>query len=277
MAIKHILLPLTGEASDEHVAIYALQLAKRIQAHVTAGYAYEAVDYATAVSHGPVYDVMQELDRQRRSKARAHFDQAMDVVSLPIAEGPISDGGSAVWLDGDSTSSLLRSGVLGDLIILAAPGCAANPVTWDMINEALFRLRRTVLAVPTNAPLPHFTKALVAWNGSNEAVAAVERSVDLLSPGAEALIVQVGDLPPVGSQTKYVADYLELHGVKSDIRFLPDRPKATAELLKAEAKANGADCIVMGGFTRGRARQMLFGGVTSYMLRYSDIPLIMAH
>ena len=43
------------------------------------------------------------------------------------------------------------------------------------------------------------------------------------------------------------------------------------------AKRIGADLIVMGGYGHWRLRESLFGGVTSDVLRQTEIPVLMSH
>ena len=53
--------------------------------------------------------------------------------------------------------------------------------------------------------------------------------------------------------------------------------RSTGEAVLAAAKAEGCDLLVKGAFTRTRLRQMIFGGVTSHIMRHADLPLLMAH
>ena len=41
--------------------------------------------------------------------------------------------------------------------------------------------------------------------------------------------------------------------------------------------AIGADLVIKGGYTQSRLRQMIFGGATSHVLAYSELPVFMAH
>jgi len=283
MAIKHILLPLNGESENAHVAIYALQLAERLGAHVTAGYGNDfmfgfmmPVDYGSAAAYAALYETMQKLEAERRAKARAYFDQAVAAVKLPIVSAPVCKQGSTMWLDGENPP-FLSSGIVADLVIIGAPGASDTPTAWNLADDALFRMRRPVLVVPHNAVSTDFSKAAVAWNGSAEAAAALQYSVDLLHPAARVSVLQVGELPDTARNARFAIDYLGWHCFDAEIRDVPDQPKATAKLLCDEAKAAGADCLIMGAFTHSRVRELLLGGVTNHMLRHATLPLIMAH
>jgi nucleotide-binding universal stress UspA family protein len=41
--------------------------------------------------------------------------------------------------------------------------------------------------------------------------------------------------------------------------------------------ALGADMLVMGAYAHSPLREMIFGGVTRYMLDHADLPVLMRH
>ena len=47
-------------------------------------------------------------------------------------------------------------------------------------------------------------------------------------------------------------------------------------LLEA-AVAASADLVVMGGYSHGRLRELILGGVTRHMLEKAALPLLVAH
>jgi hypothetical protein len=106
MSVKHILLPLTGEASSADAAICGMALAKQLQAHVTVGYEdelgpfYIVPDFgASAASYGLFYEQMQKVRSDRKAQARAYFDQAVGTTKLPIVSAPTCKQGSTMWID----------------------------------------------------------------------------------------------------------------------------------------------------------------------------------
>jgi len=49
------------------------------------------------------------------------------------------------------------------------------------------------------------------------------------------------------------------------------------ELLLSQAADLSVDLIVMGGYTRPRLTQLVWGGVTSVMLASMTVPVLMSH
>ncbi|MEJ0069751.1 MAG: universal stress protein [Pseudomonadota bacterium] len=48
------------------------------------------------------------------------------------------------------------------------------------------------------------------------------------------------------------------------------------DLLKAAASVD-ASLLIMGAYTHGRVRQMMFGGVTHHVLHHATLPVFLAH
>ena len=53
--------------------------------------------------------------------------------------------------------------------------------------------------------------------------------------------------------------------------------RAVGEAMLDESAKQGVDLVVKGAYTNSRLRQMIFGGATSHILAYTEIPVIMSH
>jgi nucleotide-binding universal stress UspA family protein len=53
--------------------------------------------------------------------------------------------------------------------------------------------------------------------------------------------------------------------------------RGMGEFILAQAEAEDADLLVMGGYGHSRLREMLVGGVTRYMLEHATVPVLFAH
>ena len=134
-----------------------------------------------------------------------------------------------------------------------------------------------VLAAPADAEgLRANGAALIAWDGSNEAAAAVAAAEPLLALAASVTLLEVED-GSVRAPAEEAARYLSRHGIHPRIlRLAPDGVDVSATIL-AQAKSGAFDYVVMGGFGHRRFVEALFGGVTRRMLTASPIPLFLAH
>ncbi len=62
------------------------------------------------------------------------------------------------------------------------------------------------------------------------------------------------------------------------MRLLPnDAADDVGAALLAAATSVEASFLVMGGYTHGRVRQMMFGGVTQHVLHHAQLPVLLVH
>lgn len=285
MAIKNILLPLTGDPSGSAVARWGLDFAKRISAHISVGYeddlgpVYFTPDAAPLAAYGMFYAHLQKLREDRYALARQYFDAAVAATKMPIVSGPTCARGSTMWLDSGnaSTESFLDYAGLSDLVLLAAPGNTVAPSAWSVVDNVLFRKRRPALVVPEGASATTFSRPLVAWNGSAESANALRSALDLVVEDVKVTVLGVGKARPGRLPVAEAVGYLGWHCCASEVRALQDRPHETASIILEEAHRIGADSIVMGAYSHSRTRELLLGGVTDFILRHSDLPILMAH
>ncbi len=287
MSIKHILVALSGEAAASHVPLCALNLARRLSAHVTATDTVgDATIYfdSTGVGLAPadyqqIQSAMDKAQAHNRARARKAFDDAVAVAKVPIVDRPSCDGTSALWVDGSTLggSAVTALGRLADLVVIDRPGEKGGIADLDSMETAVFTVHRPVLVVPHGVSEIGETAA-IAWNGSAEAANAVERALDLLAPSTKVAIIQVGELRPAAASPEELITYLGWHGFKSvEYHHIADEPKATGKLVLKTAKAVGAGLLIMGAYTHSRFREMLLGGVTDHILKKTHIPVLLAH
>jgi nucleotide-binding universal stress UspA family protein len=76
---------------------------------------------------------------------------------------------------------------------------------------------------------------------------------------------------------KPVLEYLSRHDIHAELKIAGDNWLTIEEALEREAEAMKADWIVMGAYGHSRVRELLFGGVTRYMLESARFPLFISH
>lgn len=120
-----------------------------------------------------------------------------------------------------------------------------------------------------------FRRACIAWDGGNEAAAALRAAVPLLG-GAEVYVVTVHEKPG-GFPSTEALRYLSRHGISAEFLEV-DRVGSAGESLAATIARLQADLLVMGAYGRSRMREYLFGGVTRHFLGSATGPaLFLAH
>ena len=192
-----------------------------------------------------------------------------------LAEGIAYDW---VEMTGDAADCLLHTARLADLIVVNTDvSDRAYPDMFAITSELIASGRIPVLAVPERmAGFDPCGNAVIAWDGSPDAEAALRAALPLLQRARAVSLFYVND-GSIAIPTREAAAWLSRNGVHAVIREqtpLLDKPQA---LIQAECEVAGADYLVMGGFSRSRWREAAFGGATNHLLRGTGVPLLIAH
>ena len=187
-----------------------------------------------------------------------------------------NEGVSYDWARVNSSSDLAISdnARLVDLIVVGKQGVGELSESGSAAARLAELTSAPILLVPTEQKsLDLFGKAVVAWDGSAPADAAVRAAVPLLKLASEVEIVTIGE---GDASPNDVAAYLDRHGCKATTRILPKQGNVSNQLLEAMVSCN-ATWGVMGAYGHSRIREQLFGGASKTMLAKAPIPLLISH
>lgn len=283
MTIKKILVPLDGNRLNQAVLDTAFAGARRFQAHLEVLYVRpdprDMLPFATL----GMSDSMKQtvIDAAGRSGAeiakqvRAAFEQFCRDNQLPLADKPpVLDKASASWHEetGHPGEALIRRGRLSDLIFLARPGRERSAA--GTLETALLETGRPLVVVPPKSHKCIASRITLGWNASAEAARAIARALPCLS-SAEAVTVLASRRRAASAEE--LVDYLAWHEVKAVVKLFSLGSRSAGEALLEESRKLKADLLVIGGYSHTRARELLFGGVTSHVLEATDIPVFMTH
>ncbi|NIJ09315.1 nucleotide-binding universal stress UspA family protein [Sphingomonas vulcanisoli] len=267
--MKTILLLVHDDAGQEARYQGAVALAHLLDAHlhcVDVAVVPDAVgDTAAFVDGG----LMLAEERTRESLNKTQLTLRLDT------EGVRYD-----WID---TYGLVRQSIgihaaLIDLIVLSTDAMGTF-VPWmkEVIGDLLVELGKPILVMPPAADgLKADGRAMVAWDGSRDADAALRAAMPILQH-AESVTLVYADDNSLRIPVKTAVDYLKLHGVEATIRTLHGRYERAGSVLVKEARHGLYDYAVMGGYGHSRALETLFGGATRTMLAKSPIPVLLVH
>jgi nucleotide-binding universal stress UspA family protein len=287
MAIKLILVPITGTDDDGAVLEAAWNLATRFAAHMEVLHAQldprDAVPFLGEGASGAlIQQIMEAAQRDsatRTTRARASFETWRQRHDIPLAAPGVASGATASWREdvGAEDEVVGRRGRLADLIVVRQPASEGNIVPTVSFEAALLDTGRPVLAVPaTGTGRMAEGPVLVAWNGSVESGRAIWAAIPLLDKAPRVSILSVLEDDKAADGGK-VVEYLAWHGVKADLLPTARKQSNVGAQILAEASGLGAGMLVMGAYTRSRLRRMVFGGVTEHVLSNATIPAFMMH
>lgn len=237
--------------------------------HTQTGYHYEGVSaYVFQDAMDRAFAVAEALQREARARLE------------PYQESWTVD--SAVAQLGGLSALVARQARFADLVVLTQPYGPDAPSAGEAVLEAaLFDGNAPALVMPHGATIsgaPH-RRVMVAWNQSDEAMAAVRRAMPILRAAEQVEIVVVDPSPrsPEGAEPgAALCRMLTRHGVNATVGVLARTLPSVSEVLNRRASETGADLIVMGAYSHSRLREAIMGGATRHMLERATVPLFMA-
>ena len=180
--------------------------------------------------------------------------------------------------------ALLLQARYADLVVVSQdsePETAPPTSVRSLPEQLVLRGPRPVLVVPdTYRGRPLIDSIVVGWDGSMQAVRAIEAALPMLQ-GAGTVTLAVVD--PDASADLHgeepgadMAVYLARHGVPVDV-VVERNATGAGEVLLTLARKAEAGLIVAGAYGHSRLREWALGGVTRDLLGAAPIPVLLAH
>jgi nucleotide-binding universal stress UspA family protein len=286
MAIRKLLLPLTGTAAGESALITALSVARIWHAHVTALHVrVDSRDVAPLAGEGLSGAMIEEMmsATEKESSDRAHavrgmFERFVAQQNVPVTEPRHGAGmatASFATITGREEDMVAQQARLADLTVVPHPEAGEDVSSSDALHAVLFDSGRPVLIAPQTPPKTIGLRVCCAWNGTGESAAAILAALPWMQRAEAVRVISADEYQRRGPLAADLADYLAMHGVTVELAsFKPIDREVGAGLLHA-AHEFGADLLSMGAYSHSRLRQLILGGVTRHVLENSDLPVLM--
>jgi nucleotide-binding universal stress UspA family protein len=279
MAYKSLLTVVTQLEALETTIASAVALATSYDAHLEVlcfGVEQTQFDYSYLGSTGALVQQVMDIAREKSVKleaaVRGHLEPQSIRWSLESMAVPI----------GLLTETVAQRARFCDLMVQPKPYAEGNiPEAEAVIEAALFDAKVPVLVLP-DGPMVEIPgkRIVVAWNQSNEAMAAVRAAIPLLK-AAELVTIMIVDPVKFGSERSdpggALSQLLARHGVKAEVTVLAKTLPRFCDMLNRHARDRSADMVVMGAYGHSRLRESILGGATRGMLEQAEIPVFMAH
>lgn len=267
--MKNVLLLVHADAGQEARFQAALDLTRALDGHLTCVDVFVpqviADDYYMGA--GSAWAMAEELDAERGHGA--HYRDRLAVEDVPWN-----------WVDrtGGLGARIEDEAGLADVIVTSREADPLFEPNLQHVTEHVAMTRnQPVVAVPGDCTgIDWHGRALVAWDGSDAAMAALRGATPILALAADVELFEVDDRL-AGPPAEEAARYLSRHGVPSVIERVHSLHRATAGLIEDRADATGAAYIVMGAYGHNQLRELFLGGVTRRMIRGSRHPLVLVH
>jgi nucleotide-binding universal stress UspA family protein len=286
MAVRKLLLPLTGTAAGEAALSTSLQIARLWNAHVLALHVrVDSRDVAPLAGEGLSGAMIEEMmtATERESSDRAHAVRAMFdrfvaqhqvVIGEPRPGSPAATASFAAVI-GREEDLVAQQARLADLTVVPHPEAGEDVSSSDALHAVLFDSGRPVLLSPQIAPASVGTRVCVGWNGTAESASAVSAAIPWLKRAEAVRILSADGYQRRGPAAPELAAYLALHEIESDIVMFQPAGGAVGAGLLAAARDFGCDLLAMGAYSHSRLRQLILGGVTRHVLERANLPVMM--
>jgi len=286
MAIRKLLLPLTGTAAGETALSTALIIARRWNAHVTALHVrVDSRDVAPLAGEGlsgaMIEEMMSAMERESGERANAvrtmfeRFVASHDVVVREAHPGADQATASFAAVTGREEDIVSQQARLADLTVVPHPDSGEDVSSSDALHAVLFDSGRPVLISPQTVPASVGTRVCLAWNGTAESASSALAALPWMQKASAVRILSAEGYQRRGPAAPELAAYLALHGIDADIVMFRSIGNSVGAGLLAAATEFGCDLLSMGAYSHSRLRQLILGGVTRHVLENANLPVMM--
>jgi len=263
--MKTVMVLIHDDASQEARLQTALDVVRAVEGHLLCLDVVQMPVIADGFGAGGGAGVLLMDERERE-------DKNVEALEPRLANEGVSYEWSRVHSQSDE--AVTDSCRLVDLIVVGKQGVGEMSETGNAAARLAELTTAPILLVPTEQKrFDLFGKALVAWDGSRPADAALRAAVPLLRMASEVEVVTVGEGE---GDPNEAATYLDRQGCKATSRLLPKSGAVSEQLLDA-MRTSGATWAVMGSYGHSRLREQIFGGTTRTLLAKAPIPVMLSH
>ncbi|TXL77197.1 universal stress protein [Vineibacter terrae] len=286
MAYRVILVPIMGDPAEQHALDLTRNLTDMIRSHIVGIHVRHPVGLAVAGGIvGPGYmtrgvvDALEASGRASAAAARDKFRAWQEAADIQSASTPPSSGSvTAEWCEaqGPVAQEIARRARTADLTVVARTGRQYAVDSDQTLQGALWESGRPVLLVPGESKAGLFDTVVIAWNDTREAAHAVSAAWSLIARARRIVVFVGGGDRQLRESADDLVRHLAWRACAPATVVSDPADNAGAGLLAVAAQEN-AGLIVMGAYSHGRLRNLVFGGATNIVLRHTTIPVLMTH
>lgn len=259
-------------ALDAHLSVLVMQPSFRATPGYTAS--ISASGYAT------VFQEMERASKLREREIESYLVKKAEEVGVVISDVPLSESiatASFIGAQGEYDILIAKFAVVNDLVLFTKTATVSDESDFDLslVKTVLENSGRPLFIIPENSAFNFGGVAAVAWNGSVEGARAVSAALEFLKSASKVVVITVNTGKTNFDEADRLKSYLGWHGIEAECWKVPGSTDVGADVIHY-AIETGADYIVSGGYTRGRLRQALFGGVTTTLLQACKLPMILS-
>jgi nucleotide-binding universal stress UspA family protein len=263
-----------NEDWSEHIDV-AMRMAKTFNARVTG---LRTSQSAARIKQFPGAEPQAVLDVEAKetalaAKAEQCFRETLKANSVD---------GDWDTAEGNASEILLLAGRVHDVIVVKQTQEGVDEPGWDVPEACAVSSGTPTLVVPFDGSFPSIgERVLVAWNGSQQAAAALHGAMPLIHRAKHVTaLIGIGK-ESLSTITRYpkldIVGHLSRHAAEvSTWAFEAHDWEAGARILDIADETN-SDLVVMGAYGHSAWRELFLGGATRHVLKHMTLPVFMAH
>jgi nucleotide-binding universal stress UspA family protein len=208
----------------------------------------------------------------------------IDVAERQFRESRHSLGSEGDWhqLDRDNEAELIALARTADLIVIGQVNPNARPAPSWRPEDVVVACGRPVLMVPYIGTFSEVgRRVLVAWDGSREAVRALNDALPVIAAAEQVTVMTVcardKDLERDRNSTDRVIHHLARHGIAARVDQRLQSESTVSDCLLSRAMDFYVDLIVAGAYHHSPLREALVGGVSRDLFQRMTVPVLMSH
>ena len=279
MSYKSILVQLDASERAPVRLQFALELAKRFEAHLTGLFVVfrPEVHSFYVMAGNAEYFIDQEAFRtQREHDLARRFHEGIAHAEV-IGEWRTSSA--------HANKAFPETARTADLTIVGQfnPEDPESFIADQFVENLVLSSGRPVLIVPYAGQFhgvgSHVT---IAWDGSREATRALHDALPFLARAKQVTVLTINAMsgePPSsripGADIAGVISRYGAHVATQEIEGVDDVP--IGETILSRAADLNADLLVMGCYGHSRWRELVLGGATRSILKSMTVPVLMSH
>jgi nucleotide-binding universal stress UspA family protein len=221
---------------------------------------------------------LSETDKNEHNlKAQLLFEKMANQFKYKLRKKPQKNTLCAMWSEqvGSPEKIFAINGPVSDLIMVSRPEKKGHSIARIFMFGAVVNSSTPVIVLPQENFKNLGKRICIAWNQSTEAALAVKAAMPMLQMANEVNIVTTGPEGKLGPKATHLQKYLSHWSIKS--KHITSKSKNDAQSILKGYKETNSDMLVLGGYSRSRLRERVFGGVTEFMLNEANIPIFILH
>lgn len=289
MALKDIFLHADSSADFKVRLESAVNLAVAHEAHLTAVYVPELPKEQPRERLTAHPAVPAELlgKSSRRAAPKAHRSRLVSDAYERVRE--TSERARELFARQAGRAGVAHSWVydeapLADALALHARFCdvlvVTQPARKARTEHQILTLGLPVLMVPNKGRFAGIgQRIMVAWDRSPVALRAVNNARPFLREALDVKVLSV-NLEPIyrGAATgSGIIEHLARHDIKATRLRVTEENARLSDVILSTAAKEKVDLIVMGAYGKRGLRERILGGVTSYVVSDTTVPLLLTH